>query len=320
MPILDMPVKELEKYMGSSPKPADFDEFWDKSIAEMNAIDPDVTVTESNFKCKGAKCFDLYFTGAHGARIHAKFMRPEKIEGKIPAVLMFHGYWGNSGNWTEKLGYVLNGFAVFALDCRGQSGQSEDVGGVRGNTLHGHIIRGLEFDAPEKLLYRDIFLDTAELAKIAMDMDIIDESNVYATGGSQGGGLTIACAALEPRIKKAHACYPFLADYKRVWNMDMAERAYEELKQYFRYFDPRHEHEDEIFNKLGYIDIQNLAPRIKAETVIATGLMDNVCPPSTQYAVYNKLTCKKHHVIYPDYGHEGLADEEDRKFMFFAER
>ena len=57
---------------------------------------------------------------------------------------MFHGYTGDSGDWADKLGYVLAGFTVAAMDCRGQAGLSEDKGGVNGNTLHGHIIRGLE--------------------------------------------------------------------------------------------------------------------------------------------------------------------------------
>ena len=28
MPALDMPIKELEKYMGVNPRPTDFDEYW----------------------------------------------------------------------------------------------------------------------------------------------------------------------------------------------------------------------------------------------------------------------------------------------------
>ena len=45
-----------------------------------------------------------------------------------PAVLLFHGYTGNSGDWSDKLGYVSEGFTVAALDCRGQAGLSEDRG------------------------------------------------------------------------------------------------------------------------------------------------------------------------------------------------
>ena len=101
--------------------------------------------------------------------------------------------------------------------------------------------------------------------------------------------------------------------------MDMAERAYVELKEYFRRFDPRHEREEEVFNKLGYIDLQHLADRITAKTLFFTGLMDNVCPPSTQFAIYNKITAEKDMKIYPDFGHEGLPGQEDISASYFAE-
>ena len=319
MPIVDMPIEELEKYNGVNPRPVDFDEYWDNAITEMKNVNPEVEFKESYFKCKGVKCLDMYFTGVNGARIHVMHVRPEVIKEKMPAILLFHGYSGHSGDWNEKLKYIQAGFIVFAMDARGQGGTSEDLGGVHGTTFSGHIVRGLDDEDPNKLLFRDIFLDTAELANIAMDMDCVDEKRVYAHGGSQGGALTIACAALEPRVSKISASYPFLTDYKRVWDMDLDINAYGELKQYFRFYDPEHKRENEIFTKLGYIDLQYLAPRIKAETQLITGLMDTVCPPSTQYALYNKLTCKKRHEIYPDYGHEDIYTSEDKAFMFFFE-
>ncbi len=136
-------------------------------------------------------------------------------------------------------------------------------------------------------------------------------------GASQGGALTLACAALEPRIKRAAPIYPFLCDYRRVWEMDQAKDAYTELQQYFRRFDPRHEHEDGVFEKLGYIDCQHLAPRIKAEILFFTGLMDTICPPSTQFAAYNKIKSKKRMIVYPDFTHEGLPGAGDEIFEFF---
>src|SRR5207253_11024084 len=141
------------------------------------------------------------------------------------------------------------GFSVAALDVRGQGGLSEDVGGIRGNTLRGHIIRGLN-DAPDKLLFRNVFLDTAQVARILMAMPEVDADRVGATGGSQGGGLTLACAALEPRVKKAAAVFPFLCDYLRVWEMDLDVAAYEEIRTFFRMFDPLHERKDDLFTRL----------------------------------------------------------------------
>jgi cephalosporin-C deacetylase len=178
------------------------------------------------------------------------------------------------------------------MDCRGQGGLSEDVGGVKGNTLNGHIIRGLN-EHPDNLLFRHVYLDAAQLAGIAMEMPEVDPTRVAAIGISQGGGLTLACGALEPRIAKLVPVYPFLSDYRRVWEMDLAKDAYDELRVYFRKFDPQHKNEGEIFEKLGYIDIQHLTPRIKGEVMMATGLMDTICPPSTQFAAYNKITSSK---------------------------
>jgi cephalosporin-C deacetylase len=319
MPLLfDMPFDQLPTYQGANPRPADFDAFWDRSLAEMRAVDPKVELAPANFQTPYAECFHMYFTGVGGARVHAKLLRPRRAPAPHPAVLMFHGYSWHSGDWAEKLGYVASGYTVAALDCRGQGGLSEDTGGTVGWTLRGHIVRGLD-DPPEKMLYRQIFLDTAQLARIVMEMPDVDPNRVGATGGSQGGGLTLACVALEPAIKLAAPVFPFLCDYQRVWKLELAKDAYAELEEYFRRFDPLHEREEQIFTKLGYVDVQHLAPRIQAEVNMAVGLMDKICPPSTQFAAYNKIKSKKSLRIYPDYGHENLPGNADAIFQFMSQ-
>lgn len=324
MPLtFDFPLEQLKNYKGINPRPVDFDTFWDDGLAEMRAVPPEVEMIRAEFQVAGVECWHLYFTGVGGARVHAKFLRPAQITAPCPAVLLFHGYAGNSNDWSQKLNYVAQGFVVAALDCRGQGGLSEDRGGVTGNTLHGHIIRGLD-DAlqgrPEKLLYRQIFLDTAQLAKIVMDMPEVDAGRVCATGWSQGGGLTVACAALEPRIQRAAPVYPFLSDYRRVWEMDLAKDAYLELKDYFRRFDPQHAREGAVFEQLGYVDVQHLARRIQAEVLWGAGLMDTICPPSSQFAAFNKITAPKNMAIFPDFGHEELPGLNDQIFQFFTGR
>lgn len=320
MPLtFDLPIEHLKTYQGKNPCPSDFDSFWDKSLAEMRSVDPQTEFIAAEFQTPNVECFHLFFVGVGEARIHAKLLRPKHADSPHPAVLMFHGYTGDSGDWFDKLGFVAAGFTVAALDCRGQAGLSEDTSKVSGNTQHGHIIRGLD-DAlrgsPEKLLFRQIFLDTALLAKIVMEMPDVDANRVGVMGGSQGGALTIACASLEPRIKRAAPLYPFLSDYLRVWEMDQARNAYKELQEYFRHSDPMHKLEATIFEKLGYIDIQFLASRVQADVLWGIGLMDTICPPSSQFAVYNKLTSLKKMAIYPDFGHEQLPGWNDQAFQF----
>ena len=129
---------------------------------------------------------------------------------------------------------------------------------------------------------------------------------------------TLACAALTPKLNRAAPRCPFLCDYRRVWEMDLDVDAYAELREYFRHSDPQHRREREIFEKLGYIDNQHLAHRIRAEVKMFTGLMDTICPPSSQFAAYNKIPGKKSVELYPDFFHEDYPEQFDISLEFMA--
>ena len=316
MPCVDMPLEKLYEYKGRNPRPADFDEYWEDALAEMRALDPKAEFVKKEYPTKNVDMFDLYYTGTKGARIHARVAVPKMSRTeKMPAVLQFHGLSGSACDWQGLLNFASEGFVTAFMDVRGQGGESEDVGGVKGTTFTTPFTRGLEGDKHD-LLMRDVFLDAALLAKIIMGLDFVDETRVGTYGGSQGGALSVACACLVPEIKRCCAHYPYLSDYKRVYEMDHNHGAYEGLKYYFRHFDPTHAREDEIYERLGYIDIQFLAKRMKAELLMFTGLMDTTCPPSTQFAMYNKVTAKKNVVIFPEYGHEALKGASDMAFEF----
>lgn len=310
---------QLQAYEGSSPRPADFEEYWARALRELDVQPLAYELVPAEFTSPLADCFHLYFTGVGGARIHCKYVRPKTISGGKggPGVVMFHGYACDSGDWLEKVGYAAHGISVLAMDCRGQGGLSEDNLNVQGTTVRGHIIRGIDDPDPDHLYYRNVFLDTAQTARILMAMPEVDPERVGAFGLSQGGGLTVACASLEPRIKLAVPVYPFLSDYKRAWETNITTSAYEELNYYFRFFDPHHQREEEIFGRLGYIDIQNLADRVQAKVLWVTGLTDTICPPSTQFAAYNKITSDKELLVYHEYGHEYLPYLADRTLQTF---
>lgn len=312
-----MSVSELAEYAGTNPRPEDFDEYWERALDEQRATDPMPELLPARFSCSFAECFDLYFTGVRGACIHAKYIRPREAPLPGPAVFVFHGYAMDSGDWTPLLPYAAEGICVAAMDCRGQGGLSEDVGGQGGGTFYGHIVRGLD-GHPDNLYYRQVFLDTAQLVRVVSDFPEVDPGRLGAFGGSQGGGLAMACAALTPSIRRLAPMHPFLCDYQRIWEMNLAQRSYTELKQFFRQFDPRHEREHEIFTKLGYIDVQFLAPRIRGELLMYTGLRDSTCLPSSQFAAYNKAVCKKRVVFYPDYEHEQMPGQPDMTFEFMS--
>ncbi len=319
MPLVDMPLEELLEYKGVNPCPKDFEEYWKRAITELDNQSLEYTLEDEPTSYKDVIFSHLYFTGVGGATIHCRFLRPKHIEGKLPAIAMFHGYQGSCGNWFEKLPYVYNGFVVAAMDVRGQSGLSQDTLNVDGNTVRGQIVRGATDNNPDKLFFRNVFLDTAQLVRILQSMDFVDATRIGATGSSQGGALTLACASLEPTVKAAAFAYPFLSDYKRVWDMDLSndQEPYRELFLHFKRQDPLHEKEDEFWTRLGYIDIQNLTKRIKAKCLLFTSLLDKTCPPSTQFAAYNKIESQKEMKVYPEFAHEALPKQDDLTLEFF---
>lgn len=319
MPLtFDMPLNELKTYRGSSPLPGDFRKFWDAAIKASRSHAAAAELIPVEFSNSGANCFHLWFTGISGGRHHAKLLCP-KNGGDGSGVLFFHGYNMESSEWVDYLPYIMEGKTVAALDCPGQGGESEDLLRGKGSTLQGHIVRGVEeamAGNPRALYYVNLFLNTGVFADVVTALDEVDPGRLSASGWSQGGALTLAAAAVRPEIERAAAVYPFLSDYRRVWEIDLARDAYHGLYDYFRHRDPLHRREEEFFTALGYIDLQNLAPWIRAETLMCTGLLDTICPPSSQFAVFNRIESKKEHLIYPDFAHENLPGARDRIFSF----
>ncbi|KAF1296414.1 acetylesterase [Enterococcus sp. JM4C] len=302
---------EWKNYQGLGKKPANFDTFWETQLKKMEETGLDYELVPFDLASSVADAYHLYFTGVGGAKVHCQLLLPKNKKGKHKGLIQFHGYHTNSGDWQDKIGWVAEGFVVLAMDARGQGGLSEDNSQTAGTVTKGLIIRGVE-EGPENLYYVRVFLDTAKATKILMSLEEVDEENIYAQGASQGGGLTIACAALVPEIKKVIATYPFLSDYRKAYQMGAQTSAFEEIPYWFQFRDPLHEQEEEFFNTLEYIDIQHLAPRIQADVYWLMGLQDTIVPPETQLATYNKILSQKSLYTLPEYGHEYLPKISDQ--------
>lgn len=319
MRITEQELKSYQTYLGTNPMPSDFDAFWQARIYEADQIPLSYTLQPAEVpNYDTCRFYDLWFRGMGGANLHAKYLMPVQ-EKPVPLVLQFHGYPGASRSWLEQASFAGMGCALLAFDCPGQGGSSEDIGGFAGTTVSGHIIAGLD-GPPENMYYVRLHQDIHILCRIVRKLEGIDLSRIYINGASQGGGLGIACAALNPDLpRKAAILYPFLSDYQKVWELGADEIAYEGIRYYSRWFDPEGTRITEQFTKLGYIDTHNFAHLVRCEVLFGTGLSDHVCPPCTQFAVYNHLQCKKRHVLFPDYEHEEIQAFDDRILSFFSE-
>ena len=320
MPLSAELLASLEACRGRTPRPADFDAFWAARMAEADAVPLDYELAPSDEvpSCEACSFFDLTFAGMGGARVYAKYLLPAS-DAPVPLVFQFHGYPGATRSWFEQASFAGMGCAVIAMDNPGQGGRSEDVGGFKGTTVSGHLIAGVD-GGPENLYYVRLYQDVRILCRIARELEGIDRSRTFVYGGSQGGGMGIACCALNPDLmSRAAILYPFLSDFRTVFELGRDEIAYEGVRYYSRWFDPAGERVDQTFRTMGYIDTLSFAHLVRCPVLFGTGLADTVCPPETQYAVYNALACPKRHVLYPDFGHEEIQDFDDMIINFYRE-
>ena len=320
MPFSAQRLAELEACRGKNPIPADFDEFWAARMAEADAVPLDYEILPSDQVPELGSCayFDLYFTGMGGARVYAKYAMPKVPgSGPVPLVLQFHGYPGCTRSWAEQSSWPGIGCAVLSMDNPGQGGRSEDIGGFKGTTVSGHLIAGVD-GGPENLYYVRLYQDQRILCRIARELAGIDLGRVYVNGCSQGGGMGIACCALNPDlVARASILYPFLSDFREVWELGADQIAYDGIRYYSRWFDADGERADEWFGTLGYVDALSFAHLVRCPVLFGTGLADVVCPPETQFAVYSALTCPKKHLLYPDFGHEEIQAFDDEIIRFY---
>ena len=77
---------------------------------------------------------------------------------------------------------------------------------------------------------------------------------------------------------------------------------------------------DEIYSILSYFDVKNLAPRIRCPILMAAGLLDNVCPPHTNFAAFNQITAEKKYYVFPDQGHSVPPQWYKIRMDFFKEK
>jgi cephalosporin-C deacetylase len=106
---------------------------------------------------------------------------------------------------------------------------------------------------------------------------------------------------------------PFLCHYSRATEIT-SSGAYQELVEYCR----RHRQKVHVvFNTLAYFDGLNFSARANSPALFSTGLMDEICPPSTVFAAYNHYTGAKQMRVWRYNHHEGGETDQDLEKMKF---
>jgi cephalosporin-C deacetylase len=209
------------------------------------------------------------------------------------------------------------GYAHLVVDTRGQGsgwsvGSTGDAAGS-GPSQPGFLTRGVE--GPSTYYYRRVYVDAVRAVEALRSQAVVDPERVAITGSSQGGGITLAVAALVPDVAAVMPDVPFLCDFRRATRVAPGD-PYGEL---VRYLKAHRQRVEAVFDTLSYFDGAVLARLGRAPALFSVALMDPVCPPSTVFAAYNAYTGPKDIVVYEFNEHEGgEAFQRDRQRRWLA--
>jgi cephalosporin-C deacetylase len=287
MPLFDLPLDQLKVYRPSREEPADFDAFWAATLTETRKHPLAARFEPVDYRLETVESFDVTFSGYDGQPIKGWLNLPRQRSGKIPCVVEYIGYGGGRGFPMDWLLWSSAGYAHLIMDTRGQGsvwlkGDTADAAPEgSGPQVPGFMTRGIL--APETYYYRRLFSDAVRAIDVAAEHPAVDPQRIAVSGVSQGGGVTVAAAALSSIPKVAMPEVPFLCAYRRATEL-IDTHPYNEISQFLRC---QRDKVDQVFHTLSYFDGVNMAARATAKTLFSVGLMDQICPPSTVFAAYN---------------------------------
>lgn len=310
--LTDLDEPALRTYRSSVVDPPDFDEFWKRTLDESRTHPLGAAFEPVDSLLATVDVFDVTFAGFGGHPIRGWLYLPRHRSGPLPGVVQYQGYGGGRGHMYESLLWSAAGYAHLMMDTRGQGssyarGVTADPVGPRGPAFPGLMTNGVA--DPADHYYRRLFTDAVRGVDALKANPSVDPDRIAVVGGSQGGAMALAVAALRDDIAVVVAHVPFLCDIRRASRITDA-MPYKEIG---RYLATHRDSAARVFETLGYFDGVCMARRVTAPTYLSAALMDPTCPPSTVFGAFHELAGPKWIHVWEYNGHEGGGPDDDER-------
>jgi cephalosporin-C deacetylase len=302
---LDFPLDELRRYCPPREEPPDFDRFWKDTLEAVRGNPLDARYEKVETGLRLLDTFDVTYRGFGGQEVKAWLQVPHGLEPPLPCVVEYIGYGGGRGDPADWLFWGAAGFAHFIMDTRGQGslwkrGDTPDGEKHAGDPqVPGFLTRGIR--QPATYYYRRVFADAVRAVEAARASPLVQPGQVAVTGGSQGGGISLAVAGLVHDLIAVMPDVPFLCHYRIAAGLTDRD-PYKEIARYCQF---HRGHVEETFRTLSYFDGVNFAARARTPALFSVGLMDDICPPRTVFAAYNHYAGEKAIRVWEYNSHEG---------------
>ena len=302
---------EPEQIKPTTTMPADFVAFWDKAKADAGRIPMDAKMTLLPGQCTGT--VNVYAVSVQhyrkGSRIYGVLSMPKQA-GRYPAVLKVPG--AGVGRYSPDISLSEKGVIVLRIGIHGLPFTLPDSAykAIANGRLKGYPL--FDHDNRDAYYFKRVFMGCIRSVDFLCSLPQFDGKNLAVAGGSQGGALTIATAALDHRVRYMVAYFPGLADltgylYGRTGGWPHMLKDADKVTQ-------------KEIETSRYYDMANFARLIKIPGFYSWGFNDETCPPTTAYAVYNTIGAPRELLIVKESGHQYTPEQRVRMDGWLLEK
>ena len=292
-----------EKLQPTTENPSDFDEFWSKTLSDARNTSLEPTRRLLPERCtEQVNVYEVSFQNLRwNSRTYGILCVPTK-PGKYPALLRVPGagvrpYQGDS--WTASKGVITLEIGIHGIPVTMEQK-------VYDNLMEGALncYWNYGMDSRDDSYYKRVIVGAVRAIDYIASMPEWNGTSLGVTGSSQGGFLSLACAALDKRVTFYGAVHAALCDHTASLKGVACG-----WPHYF-YYDVKNADPKRIATSR-YYDGVNFARRITCPGWFSFGYNDDVVPPTTAYATYNTVTAQKELHPYQLTGHYWYQEQWD---------
>lgn len=286
----------------------DADHFWDTKLAEFADKPLNTEMKKADSPLIGVDVYEVSYEGFDDTRIRGWYLVPVILEQeKYPCIVIYQGYTCDKGLPERYAAWLLLGYAVFAVDTRGQGGETGNHLNYEAGGSKGWITQNILWK--DRCYYLAMTVDAVKAVEWVYGRNEINPQKIAVIGGSQGGGLALITTALSDKVSLS------IADIPNMCHMDFGiMNSTGSLTEVAEFVKRHPEQLETVLHTLSYFDIMNLALRIHVPVYMSVGLKDTVCWPETVFAAYNRISGEKGIEVHPFTGHE-VGEYQQRLHM-----
>lgn len=288
-----------EKIVPYTQMPVDFKAFWKEALEEQAKLPlkPEVTFAPE-YSSEKVDCYLVKLPCYRPGHSVYGYLTKPKEKGKYPVVVSPPGAGVKPMNPLKTMFYAESGFIRFDMEIHGinpslDANTYKDISRTFGDHYpNGYLANGIQ--DKDTYYMKKVYMACVRAVDYLCSLPEWDGKNVFAQGGSQGGALAIIVTALDSRINGCIANHPALSD--------MAGYVGKGVTGGYPHFGRKYKGitlTPEVIRTLSYYDVVNFARIVTVPVFLTWGYNDNVCPPTTSYAVYNVITSPKEALITP---------------------